>query len=633
MAIIVPATLFAWGPDRPTFTEQNPAPYVTFDSITNNSFYGDERDFTTIKDASNTNDGGWVDNIAVQPGKEYVVRMYVHNNAASNLNLVATNVRASASVPTTTGKSVGISGFISSDNANPNKIWDDVQLTSDQNFNLAYVPGSASYHNNSVGKAPAGVALPDNIVTSTGALLGYDQLDGKIPGCYQYSGYVYFKVKPQFAPSNNFEATKQVRKLGDTTWQKSVAVNPGDTVQYELTYKDSGDTAQNNVVMQDTLPAGVNYVAGTSLLKNGTNPNGVKISDNVTTASGINVGNYNPGAAAYVLFNAKVGDNDSLPACGPNTLTNKVRVTADNGYKEDTADVTVNKTCQPVTPKYTCDALTVTKIDRTNFKFDTTYTVENATLKSITYIVRDANGNQISSSTSQNYTQATPGKYTVQAMVTVTVNGKDQTVTSDNCKKPFEVTEIPVTPVYTCDAITKSSLSRTQYSFTGTATAEGGATITGYTFDFGDGTTPQTGANATVQHTYQKDGTYTVKLSVNVKVNNENKTVTDATKCVTQVTVSPEECLPGIPVGDSRCTPAQECKPGIPMGDSRCEEKCTVPGKETLPKNSPDCVVTPPTTPPELPHTGASDNIFALLGAGSLIAAIGYYVASRRALQ
>lgn len=49
--------------------------------------------------------------------------------------------------------------------------------------------------------------------------------------------------------------------------------------------------------------------------------------------------------------------------------------------------------------------------------------------------------------------------------------------------------------------------------------------------------------------------------------------------------------------------------------------------------------VTPPTTPPapttpiELPHTGASDVIMSLFGAGSLIAAVSYYIASRRALS
>ena len=50
-AIIIPANLFAWGPDRPTYTIEHPADHVTFDSITNNPDYGDERNFVTIKDA------------------------------------------------------------------------------------------------------------------------------------------------------------------------------------------------------------------------------------------------------------------------------------------------------------------------------------------------------------------------------------------------------------------------------------------------------------------------------------------------------------------------------------------------------------------------------------------------------
>src|SRR5687768_17211594 len=50
VATLVPATLFAWGPDRPTYTMENPAPHVTFNSMTNNPNYGDEREFVTVKD-------------------------------------------------------------------------------------------------------------------------------------------------------------------------------------------------------------------------------------------------------------------------------------------------------------------------------------------------------------------------------------------------------------------------------------------------------------------------------------------------------------------------------------------------------------------------------------------------------
>jgi hypothetical protein len=91
-SIIVPAALLAWGPSRPTYTMAHPADHITFDSITDNPNIGDERNFVGARDESNSN--VWYDSIKVQEGHEYLVRMYVHNNAASNLNLVAQNVTA-----------------------------------------------------------------------------------------------------------------------------------------------------------------------------------------------------------------------------------------------------------------------------------------------------------------------------------------------------------------------------------------------------------------------------------------------------------------------------------------------------------------------------------------------------------
>jgi LPXTG-motif cell wall-anchored protein len=179
--------------------------------------------------------------------------------------------------------------------------------------------------------------------------------------------------------------------------------------------------------------------------------------------------------------------------------------------------------------------------------------------------------------------------------------------------------------VYSCDSLTKDKISRTEYKFTGKATAEGGATIVSYTFDFDDGTTATVANPNDVPHTYAKAGTYTVKLSVVVKVNNIDQTITDATKCAVKVTVSPEECKPGVPVGDKHC---EECKPGIPVGDKLCEEKpkeC----KPGIPMNDDRCEE----VPAELPKTGAGENLVALIGAGSLIASIGYYIASRRMLS
>lgn len=341
-AIIIPAVTLAWGPtDRATFTSAHPSDHIAFDSITDNADYGDERNFVRIKDAADTSAGNWKDTIAVQPGKEYLVQMYVHNNAATSLNLVAQNTRVMANVPNTMGKSVQVDGFITADNATPQQIWDQATFTSSSDFSLAYEAGSAQYYNNIF---PQGIALSDNIVTSTGALVGYDKMDGKVPGCFQYSGYATFKVKVQTPQTANFTVVKEVSKHNANKWVSSYAAQPGETVDYLIQYKNVGQAQQDNVMVKDTLPTGMSYVNGTTVLGNAQHPAGLPTSDNLTK-DGINIGSYATNGTAWVIFSAKLADNDNLPVCGPNTLRNSARIETDFGFKEATADVTVNKTC------------------------------------------------------------------------------------------------------------------------------------------------------------------------------------------------------------------------------------------------------------------------------------------------
>lgn len=345
-AIIVPAVVLAWGPTRETYTVEQPADKITFNSITNNPNIGDERNFVGIRESGAPN--VWYDTVNAQAGKEYVVRMYVHNNAADNLNLVAENVTAKFNLPTATGKSLQVNGFLSASNATPREVYDHATFTSDKNFNLDYIEGSLKYENNAFGAA--GTALPESIFTSTGALLGYDKLDGKIPGCFEYAGYVSFKVKPQFAPSDtDFTVKKEIRKDGDRTFVESVASKPGDKLDYRIVYTNTGNTTASNVVLKDKLPQGISYVPGTVKILNAANPatafveNGDKL-----FSTGINIGNYTAGSNAIVVFDAVVDQNVSLAKCGTNTLRNIASAQpAGEQPKEDGADTTLNKECQP----------------------------------------------------------------------------------------------------------------------------------------------------------------------------------------------------------------------------------------------------------------------------------------------
>ena len=528
-AIIVPVAVFAYGPERPVFTGDSPAPYVTFNSIKDNPDVGDERNFVRIRPSG---EGNYRENADLQAGKTYDVMVYYHNNAKTSLNAsgagIARNVMLRMQMESTVAANskTNVSGFISASNANPTEVYDSASLTNTSAgaMDLSFVAGSAKVTSNG---AVNGATLPDSVF-STGTKLGFESLDGNLKGCNEFAGYVIFKVK---ANQPNFTVTKEVRKTGETTWSKSKAVKAGDEIEYLVGYTNTGTTAQNNVVLKDTLPKGVTYKAGTTTIIDAKNPKGLLLdakSDNATT-SGINIGSFTAGSNAYIKFTAKVDENDKLPVCGDNSLVNKAEIQTQNGTKSDTATVTVKKECKPVV-KYTCDSLSIKALSRTEFQFTTKYTAENATFKSVSYTIKDASGKVVDTKTSNgttlNYTQTTAGKYSVQATVTFTVDGQTKTVTSEGCKGEFEVPKTPK-DIVVCELATKKTVTIKESEF-------------------------------------------------------------DASKY------------------------------------SKNYDDC-----KTVPPVTPP--VTPP-TPPELPHTGAGDNIVALIGLGALVASVTYYVTSRRAL-
>lgn len=357
-AVLVPSALLAWGPDRPTYTMQQPADHVTFNSITDNPTHGDERNFVQIKESGAAN-STYGENVALQPGKEYDVYVYFHNNAADNLNDAAHDYKGMAKnafmrvqMPEVVkaGEKARVTAFVGASNANPAQVWDEAYMSaSDSSFALRYVPNSATIYSNG---AIDGQKLPDNLYT-TGTSLGYNNLDGTVPGCNKYAGYVIFKVR---ADQPNFEIQKQVSKTGENKYAEQVSVNPKGEVEFKIQYRNTGSVQQDNVVIKDRLPQGLTYVDGsTQVATSKTNGKWQSVSDNGVIARGINIGSYAPNGNAFVKFKATVADNDKLAKCGVNTFVNTAVAETDNGSKSDTASVNVSKVCeekpeQPVPP-------------------------------------------------------------------------------------------------------------------------------------------------------------------------------------------------------------------------------------------------------------------------------------------
>lgn len=451
VALGVTAAAGAWSPERPTYTIENPADHVTFNSITNNPREGDERAFFELKDAANQQPNGFLHKIDVKDGEEIYLRVYVHNNAASSLNGtnfngtgVAKNTKLRIWLPSVTDSVMRANAYISADNASPKEVADtaDFYDAGGQKFSISYVPGSAVAYNNAVGQA--GMKLSDSIVT-TGAPLGYTSPNGVFPGCFQYANVVMLKVKVKMQ-TPDFTVNKQVSKIqsdGKYTWGENATIKTGETVAYQIRFANTGNTQLDNVVLRDLLPKDMKIVPGSTLVKYGSDPT-VKPAgnDSIVANGGLNVGSYSVGSGAVLMFKATLDATGAT--CGKLTNTAEARV---NGMvTTDIADVTVDCANKPV---FSCDALNLVIGD--NRKVTATVNVTaagGATYKTTSFNFGDKTPVVITDKTTADHTYAADGTYVIAATPSFMVNGTLVDAPSDACVKTvtFKPGQPPVTP-------------------------------------------------------------------------------------------------------------------------------------------------------------------------------------------
>lgn len=376
-AVLIPVGLYAWGPSRGTYTMAHPADHVTFNSITDNPDVGDERNFLRVREVGQAT---WSDTANLQAGKTYEARIYVHNNAAANLNLHATNVRAALNLPNGSnvyGKAFEVNAFVSADNATPNTIWDNMVLKSDKEFHVKVV--SQKYYNNIRTEKSDGFTLSNDLFTQKGALLGYTQMNGDIQGCLQYSGYVLVKFTPVFKPEPpKPQPGYDVEKTVDKT-----TANPSDTIRYTITAKNTGNQDLTNVKINDQLPA--YYSSASEDIKAPS-----AISGSIVKGGSVTIAKLPVGSSATITISYKIKDAAQLQ-CGTTRITNKVSGTTDQDKTEDNngnneVHTDVNRVCTTSydvskvvdkttakpgdTIKYTIVAKNTGKIDLTNVKIN-----------------------------------------------------------------------------------------------------------------------------------------------------------------------------------------------------------------------------------------------------------------------
>lgn len=218
--LFMPTSAMAWGPDRPTYTNQSPADHAVFNSITDNAAVGDERDFVRIEEKNSGRP--YSSEIILEAGKQYEVYIYYHNDASETYNDAAHNyvgvardVRLSSTFPEAlmANERQAVTGKITSSNANPAAVWDEAYVTAKEAMTLHYVEGSAKIYNQ---WGVNGSTLATALFSTEGVPLGLDELNGVILGCDKYSGQIVYTIQT--------EATKPSKSGFNKTIVISLAV-------------------------------------------------------------------------------------------------------------------------------------------------------------------------------------------------------------------------------------------------------------------------------------------------------------------------------------------------------------------------------------------------------------------------
>jgi uncharacterized repeat protein (TIGR01451 family) len=449
IGVALPVTVFAaWGPDRPTYDWNEPADRKgslngpVFNSFINTPSYGDERNFVTVSDAGT---GQWRDSVNATPGEEVEVRVYVHNDANQNTNAsglgVAKNTRVRVYIPEGTANGFDVAGYVSADNATPARVYDTGLIKNDaQAFALNYVPGSAKIYNNSAWTN--GTPLPDAVVSEQGTQIGYDQLNGDLPGCFEYRAVITVKMKVT-APALHLE--KKVATPGSSEWRDRLTAKAGDTVSWLIDYKNTGTSLMENINIRDQLPAGTQVVPGSVMMFDSNFPNGQQLSDTgLFSDGGVNVGNYAPNGGGFIRFRTVV--TQEVVDCKARNIAYGSANNVPN--QEDDAEVVIEN-CEPVVAVVSCDALNAQALGNRTFRYTVEYTAQNAVLKTISYDFGDDSEAFVTDKTTADHTYAADGEYTTRATLTFDVDGEERTVSGDNCmttisaKTPKEYCPIP----------------------------------------------------------------------------------------------------------------------------------------------------------------------------------------------
>jgi lipoprotein len=131
-----------------------------------------------------------------------------------------------------------------------------------------------------------------------------------------------------------------VRLSGSEKWEKAVEAKEGDLVEFRVHYENNTGEKVQNVMLRVSLPDSIEYVGGTTLLYNGIMMDGAVSEEDGLTADGVNIGDYENGEQANVVYSVRV--KSGLEE-GRTREISWAKISADDITNQDSAEIYLTK--------------------------------------------------------------------------------------------------------------------------------------------------------------------------------------------------------------------------------------------------------------------------------------------------
>lgn len=293
--------------------------------------------------------------VNVNAGDVVMVSVYFHNGQPDAPEHIAHNTIIQAFLSPSLGnasqthtvsasiRADGVSPVVSAQKGGDMKI--HVQGANPQALSL--VSGSVTVTRDASGTGNQTTqALPDTIFASGVNI-------GDVRGCFNFSGFVNFKLHVANAAPGNISIQKNVRATTAGSFvPDQVNAIPSQTVEYQILVTASNSAVQN-VRVKDALDPRLSLNGQVSII------NETTLSSSEFFAGGVNIGTINANQTKEIRFQAILAPSSQFPV-GTHTLTNVATAFTDSQTVADGANVLVVIAPQQIVCVLTWDAPVLT---------------------------------------------------------------------------------------------------------------------------------------------------------------------------------------------------------------------------------------------------------------------------------